>query len=103
MIEDISDLKEVVRLQLVFRSLNRRLKNTDLYEPEPVFLESNLYSLLSRGGPKTLSEIAEMMGIDTTEAYYLLSSLKLRKMVAALPGNPIKFITIKKAYSKFSR
>ncbi len=91
------DFQEVVRLQLMFRSLNRRLKNqTHLYEPELSSQESTLHSLLSTSEPKTISEVTKIMGIDYTEAYYLLASLQDKRLVKATPSKPIKFVAIKK-------
>ncbi len=97
MMEYGSDFQEVVRLQLMFRSLNRILKNqTHLYEPELSSQESTLHSLLSTSEPKTISEVAEMMGIEDTEAYYLLVSLQDKELVKVTPSKPIKFVAIKK-------
>ena len=98
-----SDLKEPVRMQLAFRSLNRRLKafrsvnwrlktETSPYEPELNSQESSLYSLPSTGKAKTISEVAEILHIDATEVYYLVTSLQDKKLVAAITTKPIKFL-----------
>ena len=64
----------------------------ELYGPELSSKESVLYSLLSTGEGKTISEVVEIMGVSNTETYYTLMSLQKKKLVRAIPIEPIKFI-----------
>lgn len=66
-----------------------------MYELKLNSHECTLYSLLGTGEPKTTSDIAEMMGIDATEVYHLLTSLQTKKIVKAVTGKPMRFIAIK--------
>lgn len=62
------------------------------YGPELSSKESVLYSLLSTGEGKTISEVVEIMGVSNTETYYTLMSLQKKKLVRAILIEPIKFI-----------
>ena len=103
MIESISeysaDPHEPIRLQLDIRSFNRNVRSlrteTRVYEPELSSQESELYSLLSNSEGKTISEIAEIMDIDNTEAYYIITTLQNKKLVKATATMPIKFVAVR--------
>ena len=89
-----SDLREIARLQLMLRTVNRRLKiDSPSHEIKLSSQEHTLHSLLSTREPKTLSEVAEIVGVDATEVYYLLNSLQTKKLVKAIVGRPIRFIS----------
>ena len=82
--------ERTARLKLSIRPCDRRLR-AELYELS-VTGESEIHSLLSMNGGMTISEIAEIAGINRTEAYYMLASLQEKKLARAVGTNPIKFI-----------
>lgn len=55
---------------------------------------ARLYLLLSNNGAMTSVGIADMMGIGMTETYNLLSILKDRELIMAIPITPIKFVAV---------
>lgn len=107
MMQYTTNMQEAVRLQLEFRSINRILKaETFLDEPQPQPQlsprESMLYSLLNKGEPKTISEVAEITAMGNTEAYYVLTSLQNKKLVKATPTTPVQFIATKTYLANYS-
>lgn len=54
-------------------------------------LTKKLYTLLKQNGAITFTQIADMLGIDSTQTYYLLRALQDKKLVTALPEAEIRF------------
>lgn len=53
-----------------------------------------VYMLLMQNSPMTCSQIADALGIETTETYYLLHSMQDKKLVKALSKMPIRFTAV---------
>jgi len=57
-------------------------------------IERKLYVLLMENDAMTFSQIADMLGIDSTETYHLLRVMQDKKLVMAVPKMPVRFTAL---------
>lgn len=57
-------------------------------------LEADIYILLLEGDGKRIIEIADLIGLDRTETYHVVSALQNKGLVMATFKHPIKFAAV---------
>lgn len=65
--------------------------------PQLSIAVKKLYILLIGNEALTSSEIADALGVNKTETYYLLRAMQDKKLVKALPKTPVRFTAIPNA------
>ena len=53
--------------------------------------QSKVYLCLSKSGPKTASQLAQILNLPRTETYHILKALKQKGCIHELDSKPMKF------------
>lgn len=96
-----SNVRTVLRLKLPKKYAKIKTKLLESLNP----LEVDIYILLLEGDAKRLIEIADLIGLDRTETYQLVSALQNKGLVTAAFKHPIKFTAVQphKAFKILSK